>query len=174
MAFAELLYQMMYYSNGYLIFLMALDTHEILPYRYIVYALWSLAVGGANTTKDIKIWLEILSGYLCLYHLSCWYDHQGILHKPRWHSCHYRWHILSWSLVNYSDSIFYWKYTLVKFSLVWWVPGDPIKHFSINCFNQDCRCINQGSHGSLFPGKVLSLKHGRPGPGKVLTFEYFR
>ena len=27
---------------------------------------------------------------------------------------------------------------------------------------------------SLFPGKVLSLKHGCPGPGKVLTFEYLR
>ena len=27
---------------------------------------------------------------------------------------------------------------------------------------------------SLFPGKVLILKHGHPGPGKVLTFEYFR
>ena len=35
-------------------------------------------------------------------------------------------------------------------------------------------CVDHGSHGSLFPGKVLILKHGRPGPGKVLTFEYFR
>ena len=65
MAFAESLYQMMYHSNGYLIFLMALAAHAILPYRYIVYALWSLVVGGTHTTKDIRIWLEILSGYIC-------------------------------------------------------------------------------------------------------------
>ena len=56
MAFAELLYQMIYYSNGYLIFLMAGAAHAILPYRYIVYALWSLAVGGAVATKDIVIY----------------------------------------------------------------------------------------------------------------------
>ena len=55
-AFAESLYQMIYYSNGYLIFLMARTAHAILPYRYIVYALWSLAVGGAGTTKDIMIY----------------------------------------------------------------------------------------------------------------------
>ena len=55
-AFAESLYQMMYYSNGYLICLMALATHAILPFRYIVYALWSLAVGGAGTTKSIMIY----------------------------------------------------------------------------------------------------------------------
>ena len=142
MAFAESLYQMMYYSNWYLIFLMALAAHAILPYRYKVYALWPLAVGGAHITKDIRIWLESLSGYLCLYLLSCSYYHQGILHKLRWYSCHYRWHILSWSLIKYSDNRFYWKYKFVKISLVWWVPEDPSKHFSISCFNQDCRCIN--------------------------------
>ena len=40
--------------------------------------------------------------------------------------------------------------------------------------NRKHGCMYMVPTRSLFPGKVLSLKHGRPGPGKVLTFEYFR
>ena len=98
------------------------------------------------------------------------------------------WQKKKWSLNRLGKGIwsYYWHFPSNLNNtrkLLWnWPQTEPDVMFRrctlsgrhcIHCMVYDLYTCFMVPTWSLFPGKVLSLKHGRPGPGKVLTFEYF-